>query len=116
MDWGRLAVNSSPIGCPKRLVGEILALGVDLVLAGAFGDSLGVVNESRHPVEIEKDVDSLIVGCFAEVQDRVMVLLVYDDNANGVFGLVDGCAVGGDLKVSVGNIIDAKSADSDQLI
>ena len=91
-------LGPSPIGCSESFVGEIRALGVDLVLAGAFGDSLGVVNESRHSVDIEKEVDSLIVGCFADVQDWVMVLLVNDDDADGVFGLVDDCAVGGDLK------------------
>ena len=96
--WTSVFVRLSPIGCSESFVGEILALGVDLVLAGAFGVSLGVVSESRHSVDIEKDVDSVIVGCFADVQDWAMVLLVHDDDADGVFGLVDDCAVGGDLK------------------
>jgi hypothetical protein len=89
--------NPSPIGCLESFVGEIRALCLDLVLAGAFGVSVGVVNESCHSVDIEQDVDSVIVGCFADVQDWVMALLVDDDDADGVFGLVDDCAVGGDL-------------------
>jgi hypothetical protein len=91
-------VNPLPIGCKECFVGEVLALGVDLVLAAARGLTLGVVDESCHSVDIEQDVDSVIVGCFADVQDWVMVLLVNDDDADGVFGLVDDCAVGGDLK------------------
>jgi hypothetical protein len=90
-------VNPLPIGCKENSVGEIFALGVDLVLALAFGVSLGVVNELCHLVDIDTDVDSVIVGCFADVQDWIMVLLVDDDDADGVIGLVDDCAVSGDL-------------------
>ena len=95
--WTTTFVSRSPIWCPESFVGEIRASGADFVLAGAFGVSLAVVNESCHSVDIKKDVDSVIVGCLADVQDWVMVLLVDDDDADRVFGLVDDRAVGGNL-------------------